>query len=356
MKTDIAINGDQFLINGRLTYEGRVHNGRRIEGLLFNSRMIQGIFDDACAETRRLWRYPDSGVWDPDRNTSELCRALPEYRRQGLLAITVGMQGGGSIYSQPTYDRYRNSGFTVDGSLKEPYLDRLRRVLAAADSCGMVVIVNYFYWKQVLRIPDDAVRQATQKMTEWLLASGFRNILVDVANESNPFWHREIFEPGRIHELIEIAQGVNIDGRRLMVSASTGGGPQISVGKWRDIEDFSLPHGNGCAPDQLKTKLRALKETSEHQTRPRPIMINEDSVFVENMDAAIDEYASWGFYCQGYGSDYKDRMNWKAQSREADIDALSGYQTLPVNWGINTPVKRTFFNHLLEVTGGNIHV
>ena len=24
-------------------------------------------------------------------------------------------------------------------------------------------------------------------------------------------------------------------------------------------------------------------------------------VFVENLDAAVEEYASWGFFCQGYG-------------------------------------------------------
>jgi len=45
-------------------------------------------------------------------------------------------------------------------------------------------------------------------------------------------------------------------------------------------------------------------------------------------------------------------MDWKAHPRETDIDALSGFQTVPVNWGINTPTKRAFFERLRMVTTG----
>lgn len=44
--TAVSIAGDRFLINGKPTYEGRMYRGNRIEGLLLNSRMVQGIFDD----------------------------------------------------------------------------------------------------------------------------------------------------------------------------------------------------------------------------------------------------------------------------------------------------------------------
>jgi hypothetical protein len=70
-------------------------------------------------------------------------------------------------------------------------------------------------------------------------------------------------------------------------------------------------------------------------------MVNEDSIFVENLNAAVENGCSWGFYCQGYGSDYCDRMNWKEHDREKDYDKLSGFQTLPVNWSINTPVQES---------------
>ena len=104
----------------------------------------------------------------------------------------------------------------------------------------------------------------------------------------------------------------------------------------------------------LRAKLRRLKQADGYVARPHPILINEDSVFVENLEAAVEEGASWGFYCQGYGSDYRDRMDWKAHGRETDFEALSGYQTPPVNWGINTPVKRAFFERVKTITGGAV--
>ncbi len=348
MPTTIAIDETKFRLNGELTYAAA---DPKVRGLLFNSRMVQALFDDECPDTRCHWAYPDTGAWDADRNTDEFCAALPEYRRHGLLAVTVGLQGGGSIYTADVYDHYLNSAFRPDGSIKPEYLDRLTRVLQAADACGMVVIVNYFYWKQVAKIPDDAViRRLTEAMTQWLLLTGRRNILVDVANEANPFWKRPLFAPERVHELIEIVQATTLDGRRLPVGASTGGGEQIPVGRWRDIEDFALPHGNGCTPDRLQEKLRRLKDTAEHRNRPRPILVNEDSVFIENLEVAVAEGCSWGFYCQGYGSDYQDRMNWKEHGREDRCQDLSGFQTVPVNWSINTPMKQAFFERIRQLT------
>ena len=113
-----------------------------------------------------------------------------------------------------------------------------------------------------------------------------------------------------------------------------------------------MPHGNGCSPDALRAKLRRLREMDAYRTRPRPVLINEDSVFVANLEAAIGECASWGFYCQGYGSGYRDRMDWTEHGRETDYAALSGFQTVPVNWGINTPDKKAFFTALKAITGG----
>lgn len=353
MSTEIAIDGPRFLIDGRPTYEGRRWRGRSIEGLLLNSRMVQAVFDDECEQTRPLWRYPDSGRWDADRNTDEFCAALPTYGAHGLLAVTVGLQGGGSVYTPGVYERYVNSAFGPDGRFKPAYFERLSRVLGAADEAGMVVIVNFFYWRQLTRIGADAtVLDIAERLSDWLLRTGRRNILVDVANESNAFWKRPLMEPDRIHEVIEVVQSTRLNGRRLYASASTAGGDQLPSGRWLEIEDLSLPHGNGCTPQRLRDKLRRLKATDAHRRRPRPICVNEDSIFVENLEAAVEEGCSWGFYCQGYGSDYQDRMNWKARPREDRCDDLSGFQTVPVNWSINTPIKRAFFDRLKEITGG----
>jgi hypothetical protein len=50
--TTVGIEGERFLLNGRPTYAERVFEGHRVEGLLFNARLVQGIFDDANPGTR----------------------------------------------------------------------------------------------------------------------------------------------------------------------------------------------------------------------------------------------------------------------------------------------------------------
>jgi hypothetical protein len=354
LKTDISIDATKFLINGHLTYEGLSYNGRTIEGLLFNSRMAQAIFDDENPATRKHWAYPGTGIWDPDRNTDEFCRHMADYRSFGLLAVTVGLQGGGSVYTKDIYDNYICSAFAPDGSFRQPYFDRLLRVIRAADNLGMVVIVNYFYVRQVSRVPDDKVAlDITARTSEWLLRTGYRNIIVDVVNETGNRFKRPLFGPEGVHQLIDCVKSVTQRGRRLLVGASGGGGKELPTGKWLASEDFSMPHGNGCTHGQLRDKLRLLRTFPEYKARPRPILINEDGTILDNLETAIEEYASWGLYSQGYGSHYTDlSCDWKQKPRETNFADLSGFQTLPVNWAINSPEKRAFFDRLKAITGG----
>ena len=93
-KTAVAIVGEEFHLNGKPTYAGRVWNGKNLQGLLMNARMVQGIFDDLNPETVGRWAYPDTKRWDAERNTREFLAAMPEWRRHGLLAVTLNLQGG----------------------------------------------------------------------------------------------------------------------------------------------------------------------------------------------------------------------------------------------------------------------
>lgn len=93
-QTRVSIHGDAFHINGKPTYPGRIFRDKKVEGLLLNSRMVQGVFDDRNPETRTRWAYPDTHVWDAERNTREFLAAMPEWRRHGLLAFTINFQGG----------------------------------------------------------------------------------------------------------------------------------------------------------------------------------------------------------------------------------------------------------------------
>ena len=91
MPTQVEIEGSRFLFNGKPTYEGVSWQGHPVEGLLMNSRMVQAVFDDENPATAATWRYPDTGLWDAERNTNDFCVSLAEYRRHGLLAVTVGL-------------------------------------------------------------------------------------------------------------------------------------------------------------------------------------------------------------------------------------------------------------------------
>jgi hypothetical protein len=332
--TQVSIDGDGFRINGRPTYEGRSYQGQKIEGLLLNSRMVQGLFDDRNPETRHLWSYPDTGRWDPERNVQEFLAAMPAWRENGLLAVTLNLQGGspqGYSKEQP----WHNSAFEADGSLREDYLDRLARILDRADALGMVVILGFFYFGQDERLRDEsAVLRGTDQATEWLLAGGYTNVLVEVNNECDVRrYEHEILQPPRIHELIERVRRVS-EGA-LLVGTSYGGGsiPRENVVR---ASDFLLLHGNGVSDPDRITRM-VLETRSVPGYRPMPILFNEDDHFdfdqpVNNMMKAIASYASWGYFDPG-ASNYQD-----------------GYQCPPVNWSINTERKRAFFNKVMEVT------
>jgi hypothetical protein len=140
-QTIVSIRGDEFYINGHPTYTGRQWHGYKIEGLLLNARMVQGIFDDRNTATVSRWAYPDTKTWDAERNTREFIAAMPEWRQHGLLAFTINLQGGspqGYSSDQP----WHNSAIETDGSLRGDYLGRLDRVLDRADALGMVVILG----------------------------------------------------------------------------------------------------------------------------------------------------------------------------------------------------------------------
>lgn len=179
----MSIVGDAFHINGRPTYEGREWNGHRIEGLLMNARLVQATFDDRNPDTVARWAYPDTGRWDADRNTSEFIAAMPSWREHGLLAFTVNPQGGspeGYSREQP----WHNSAFEADGSLHQPTMERMRRVLDKADELGMVVILGYFDFRRSGEGFDEGFQSVP---VNWTISSdrkrAFFNLVKEITGE-----------------------------------------------------------------------------------------------------------------------------------------------------------------------------
>lgn len=351
-KTKVTIVGEQFYINGSPTYEGRTwtpSDGKEvlIEGLLMNARLVQGIFDDLNTKTRGQWAYPDTRRWDPDRNTREFNDAMATWREHGLLGIALNLQGG-CPYGYCSEQRWDNSAFAPDGSLRSDYMNRLERVLNRADELGMVVILGYFYFGQDGNFEnEEAVIQAVDNATEWLLEKKYTNVIIEINNECNvAYSETPILKCDRVHELIERAGNIERDGRSLYVSTSLGGGgvPPANI---VDASDYVLLHGNGVEnPSRITEMIRQVRAMDVYT--PMPIVSNEDDQpwRVEeqgwgdegnNFVVSARNYTSWGYF------DFR--------LPEENEDYNLGYQSVPVNWHISSDRKRAFFDKLAEITG-----
>jgi hypothetical protein len=334
--TTVSIKGNQFYINGALTYKGRTWQGNTIEGLLFNSRMVQAIFDDLNPATQAQFAYADTKIWDANRNTDECIAAMSKWKSNGLLAFTINLQGG----SPTGYGNkgWINSTYDKKGNLQPAYMKRLKKVLDEADRLGMVVIVGYFYFGQDEYLENEtAVIHAVDDITNWILKNKYKNILVEINNECDINYDHKILQPDRVDELIQRVQQNKRKGFRLLASTSYSGGtlPKANVVK---ISDYILLHGNSV---QDPTKITSLVSNTKNVEgyNNKPILFNEDDHFNFEADSnnfvnAVRSYASWGYF------DY----------RMKDEGYEQGYQSVPVNWGINSKRKKAFFKKLKEIT------
>ena len=376
-KTEISLEGDKFLVNGTPTNEATTFRGVSMEGLMMNSRMANAVFDDDNEFTRHLWAYPDNEKWDADRNTNELIEMLPTYKSKGLSCIDVNLQGAsplGYYKSSPeglsdlmariqtkfpdatepkiwaglpgTRSQPWNSGaFTENGDLKPAFMKRVAKIIEAADEIGMIVCLGLFYFGQDERISDEkSVKTAVEKATNWILAKGYTNVLLEINNECDvPLYEHEILCPDRVHELINLAKSISKDGARLLVSTSFTR-RMVPTEKVIASSDFILLHGNGMH-DPVEITNRVEETRNANSYKGQPIFFNEDDHFEfenesNNFVAALEQRAGWGFFDPGPG----------AGGTAAYGNYVDGYQNPPINWTINTPRKESFFWILSKLT------
>ncbi|MEX1240083.1 MAG: hypothetical protein WEB30_10210 [Cyclobacteriaceae bacterium] len=340
-KTTVSIKGDEFYINGKPSYQGRYWRGNRIQGLLLNSRMVQGIFDDLNPETRERFVYPDTKKWDAGRNTREFVNAMDDWYDYGLNSFTINLQGGSPV-GYGNQKNWINSAFFEDGRLRPEFMGRLEKILRRADELNMVVILGLFYFGQDQNLRDEkAIKSGVKNAIDWLFEKGYRNVLIEINNECNiRQYDHEILKPDRVHELIEMVKGMKKNGYRYLVSTSYGGNtvPKPNVVK---ASDFILIHGNGVASyEVMQLLIDNTRKVDGYRTMP--VVVNEDDHFEfekdkNNFVAAVEKYVSWGYF------DY----------RKDGEDFEVGYQTVPVDWRINSDRKKSFFNKVREITGGH---
>ncbi len=266
----ISIANGRWVIGGQVTYPGTA-----AEGLLLNVRMVNATFEDR--------QRPE---FNPEANTEEFIRHIPGYVAQGIRAFTLNLQGG-----SPGYEGAENSAYESNGSLRPAYMNRVRRVIAAAGRQGAVIILGCFYQRQDQALKDEAaVRLAVTQVATWLKANQLRNVALEIANEygHSGYQHASLRQPEGQVALIELAKKT---APALLVSTSGLGDGKVDEAVAR-ASDFLLLHFNNTALADIPQRIAALKRYG------KPIVCNEDDKTGEPgakaAQACVANGASWG--------------------------------------------------------------
>jgi hypothetical protein len=202
-------------------------------------------------------------------------------------AFTICLQGG-----FPGYEGAVNSAFRPDGSLRDSYLARARRVIETCDRNGVVVILGCYYQRQEQLLESDAaIRSGVVNVVRWIKDNGFTNVVLEIANEfpHGGFDHQLLKGAKGEAELIALAKKTAPD---LLVSTSGLGGGTLPDEVAR-ASDFLLIHYNSTSLDNIPKRIAALKKYK------KPIVCNEDDkVGADGARAAelsVSNGASWGF-------------------------------------------------------------
>jgi hypothetical protein len=223
-------------------------------------------------------------------------------------------------------------------------MKRLDKILKKADELHMVVILGLFYFGQDQYLADEkAVINATENTIHWLFDKGYRNVIIEIANETNDngTYNHKILCQDRIHELIDLVSNKKQNGYHYLVSTSFGG-TVVPTSKVVQSSDFLLIHGNGASkPEMIQLLIENTRKVDGY--RKMPVVINEDDHFDfekdnNNLTASVKNYVSWGYF------DFRF---------PGETDFKEGYQSVPVDWGINSKRKKAFFEKVKEITGGN---
>ena len=320
--------GRAWCVNGE-----RVNKGSQVDGLLMNSRMIQGVFDDYNSSTVGKWAYPDSGVWDPDRNTEEFIGNLSSMVGCGLNAVTVGMQGGGPVGGKFPHDQpWVSTAWLADGTMDPAWKRRAVKVALATDEAGLVLVFQGFYQGQSRRLghEDSVVERALTEMIAIVRENNLTNVLLEVANEDNLDFNQPLLHPENMSRAIDFVHK-HAPGLLVSTSFTARYTPPASV---IASTDFSLYHCNALDPAETTAKVKTIMSQPGFEARPRPVVFNECSTNLAVMHAALEAGAGWGFYDQG-NSTYR-----------------FGYQSPPVDWRVDaTGTKAGFFSSVATLTG-----
>lgn len=282
--TSVGIKDGQWLNNGQVILEGSP-----AEGLLTNVRMVNAVFEDAGPSAKDHLQD-----FDPDENTRRFIEQMPDYYAQGVRAFTVSLQGG-----MPGYEGAVNTAFNSDGSLRQSYLDRVARVIQAADQQGMVIILSCFYQRQhsheYALEGKQAIFDAVENVVRWIVKEEFSNVVLEISNEYahggfNRWKDGEWLKSDSAQvELIGHAKSI---APNLLVSTSGMGSGRVSQ-VIAQASDFIIIHFNRTPISLIPERIASARSYG------KPVVCNEDDkvgkIGAEAARVSVQAGAGWGF-------------------------------------------------------------
>lgn len=278
------------------TYRGSEYH-RRARGKLILVDASQGLFQDEW-----LTEKP----FDPAANTDALIAALDLYKKYGVLAVAVSLQGADPGYSPERNGISRKSGalygskegalisaFNRDGSLKPAWTARLDKLLKAADQRGMFVKLTYFQPAQdeALDSPE-AIVAASQNITRWLVAGNHRNVIIDVAAgwDVQGEWDHIEFIPRNVANLVRAVRE-QFNGASFSLPIGAASGPSMMYPEsLAQVCDLVLLDERGLKPDMIA---RRFAQMSDYH-RPLGVVVDAGDELMHSA-ASFDKSASWTY-------------------------------------------------------------
>jgi hypothetical protein len=278
------------------TYRGPQYH-RRARGKLILVDAPQGLFEDEW-----LTEKPFNAA----ANTDALIAALDLYKKYGILAIAVSLQGADPGYSPERNGIARKSGalygskegalisaFKRDGSLKPEWTERLAKLLKAADQRGMFVKLTYFQPAQdeALDTPE-AIVAAAQNITRWLVAGDHRNVIIDVAAgwDVQGEWDHFEFIPRNVANLISVIRE-QFNGASFSLAIGAASGPSMLYPEsLAQVCDLVLLDERGLKPEMIARRFAQMSDYG----RPLGVVVDAGGELTHSA-TSFDQSASWTY-------------------------------------------------------------
>jgi len=260
-KTRVTIHGARWFFNNQV-----INKNSPAEGLLLNVRMVNSVFED-----RGVAGNQSLSEFDPAKNTNAFISKIPDYLSSGINAFTISLQGG-----FPGYEGAVNTAFNPDGTLREEYLERVKRVIRTCDANHAAVILSCFYQRQhshpFALDGKESIKKALENVVDWITEEKFTNVLLEVSNEYRHGGYRNwpdgdwlSSNEGQV-ELIQLARRQN---PLLLISTSGMGGGKLDE-KLISAADFLLVHFNNTSLNDFSARIKELRKYG------KPVVCNED--------------------------------------------------------------------------------